>query len=72
MPYCAGCGGSAEMSAGDAIGQDLRMLVRHPRGNRIGGRAENHLDAGLAHGIHDVVHPRVLEVAILRFPQAPR
>ena len=48
------------------------MLVRHPRRNRIRRRAENHLDAGLAHRVDDVVHPRVFESAVFRLPQAPR
>ena len=47
------------------------MLVRHPRGNRIGGRTEDDLDAGLAHRVHDAVHPRVLELTVFRLPQAP-
>ncbi len=51
--------------------QDFRMLARHPRGDRIGGRAHDDLDAGLAHRVDDAVHPRRLEAAVLRLPQAP-
>ena len=47
------------------------MLVGHPGGNGIGGRAQDHLDAGLAHGVDHAVHPGVVELAVLRLPQAP-
>ena len=52
--------------------QDFRMLARHPRGDRIRGRAHDDLDAGLAHCVDDAVHPRRVEAAVLRLPQAPR
>ncbi len=63
---------AAERSRRNAIGQDLRMLVSHPRRERIGRRAENHLDPRLAHGVNDVVHPGIFELAVFRLPQAPR
>ena len=63
---------AAERARRNAIREDLRVLVAHPRRDGIGGRAEDHLDAGLAHRIHDVVHPRVFEAAVFRLPQAPR
>ena len=47
------------------------MLVGHPCGNGIGWRAEDDLDAGLAHGVDDAVHPRVVELAVFGLPQAP-
>ena len=47
------------------------MLVGHPCGNGIGGRAEDHLDAGLAHGVDDAIHPRIVELAVFGLPQAP-
>ena len=43
----------------------------HPRGDGIGRGTHDDLDAGLAHGVDHAVHPRVLEAAILRLPQAP-
>ncbi len=69
---CAGDRLAAKHTLRNAFGEYLRMLVRHPRRNCIGRRAENHLDAGLAHRIHDPVHPRVFELAVGGFPQAPR
>ena len=47
------------------------MLMGHPCGNGIRGRAENDFDAGLAHGVHHAVHPRVFELAVFGLPQAP-
>ena len=47
------------------------MLVGHPRGNGVGRRAEDDLDAGLAHGIDDAIHPRVIELAVFGLPEAP-
>ncbi len=47
------------------------MLMRHPCGNRVGRRAEDDLDSGLAHGVDDAVHPRIVELAVFGLPQAP-
>jgi hypothetical protein len=37
----------------------------------VGGRAHDDLDARLAHGIDDAVHPGVFEIAVFGLPQAP-
>src|SRR5581483_4217320 len=58
--------GSAEWAR-----ENLRMLVIEPCRYRVGWGSENDLDACLAHGIHDAIHPRVLKLSILWFPQAP-
>jgi len=47
------------------------VLMGHPCGNGISGRAENDLDAGLAHGIDHAVHPRIVELTVFGLPQAP-
>ena len=47
------------------------MRLGHPGGDGVGGRAHDDLDAGLAHGVDDAVHPGVLEVAVGGLPEAP-
>ncbi len=67
----AGHGWAAEGAGVQPVGEDLRVLVRHPRGDGIRRRAEDDLDAGLAHRVDDAVHPGVVKLAILGLPQAP-
>jgi hypothetical protein len=62
---------AAEHAAGNAFREDFGVLVRHPGGDGIGGRAEDDLDAGLAHGVDDAVHPGVFEAAVFGLPEAP-
>ncbi len=47
------------------------MLVIHPRGDGVGGRAEDDFDSGFAHGVDDAVHPGVFEAAVFGLPEAP-
>ncbi len=63
--------GTAEHATGQAIGQDLRMLVGHPGGNGVGRCSKNHLDAGLSHRVDDAIHPRVIKLTVGRLPEAP-
>ncbi len=62
---------TAEHAARETAGEDLGVLMRHPGWNRISGCAENYLDAVLAHGVDDVVHPCVVKAAVFGFPEAP-
>ena len=71
LPHAVGAGHGRAAVGTESIREDLRVLVGHPRGNGIGGRAEDDLDAGLAHGVDDAVHPGVVEVAVFGLPQAP-
>ena len=57
--------------AAKRAGEDFGMRVVQPGGDGVGGRAHDDLDAGLAHGIDDAVHPGVFEVAVFRLPEAP-
>jgi hypothetical protein len=73
LPQAVGArnGLARQTCRGDALGENLRMLVRHPCGNGIRGRAEDDLDSGLAHRVHNAVHPCILKSAVLGLPQAP-
>ena len=43
----------------------------HPRRNRVCRRTEDDFDASLAHGVHDAIHPGVVELAVFGLPEAP-
>jgi hypothetical protein len=51
--------------------ENLGVGVDHPCGDGVGGRAHDDLDAGVAHGVDDAVHPGVFEVAVFGLPEAP-
>ncbi len=51
--------------------QNLRMFFGEPDGRRGGGRAENDLDAGLPHEVHDAPEPLEIILALFALAQAP-
>ena len=68
--------GRVAFRSGDGVGalvarEDFGVGVDHPGGHGVGGSAQDDLDAGLAHGVDDRVHPGVFKVAVLRLPEAP-
>ena len=50
----------------------VRILLRHPRRNRSGRRAHDHLDAGVGQEVHGVIQPVEPELALLRLEETPR
>ncbi len=59
---------------GRSLGSDdenLRMLPCQPRGDRIGRRSHDDLDAGLVHGGEHAIYVAKVEDAWLRFQRAP-
>jgi len=61
----------ADFAAAEVAGVELGVRLGHPGGHGVGGRAHDDLDAGLAHGVDDAVHPGVFEVAVGGLPEAP-
>ncbi len=51
--------------------ENLRMLSCQPRGDRVGRRSHDDLDAGLVHGGEHPIHVAKVEDAWLRFQRAP-
>ncbi len=51
--------------------QDLGVLAVEPGRNRVGRRAENHLDAGPVEPVEDALHPGELEHPVARLPARP-
>src|SRR5208283_1408182 len=66
LPETEGNRLSAE--AGD---EDLRMLLVHPRRNRVSGGPENNFDSRFLHAVNDAIHPGIFEPTVLWLPQAP-
>src|SRR6266852_4745329 len=54
-----------------ASDEDLRMFFVHPRRDRIGGSAQNDLNACLVHSVDYAVHPCEFKAAIFRLPNSP-
>ena len=51
--------------------QNFRVCPCHPRRDRIGWCSHDDLYSCFAHRPHHAIHPGILELSVLRFPQAP-
>ena len=71
LPHAVGAGHGRAAVGTESIREDLRVLMGHPHRDGIRGRAEDDLDAGLAHSVDDAIHPPIVEVAVFGLPQAP-